>query len=122
MHRDLTDILSNNGQPVSDRQLMDYLNGKLTDAERHELEKLMAADGMNDDALEGLELIENKQQIAQHHAEINKALGDKLKQKKQTRQRRKLPQMQLSIIITAALLALALLVWFIVHQLHKGGL
>jgi anti-sigma factor RsiW len=118
MHRDLTDILSSNDQHVSEEQLMDYLNGKLTDAERHELEKMMAADAMQDDALEGLELVENKKQLARHHADINMGLHEKLKEKKQTRKRRNLPQQQLFIIITAAVIALALLVWFIVHFAH----
>ena len=121
MHSDLTDILSNNREPVSDRQLMDYLNGTLTDAERHELEKAMAAGTMEEDALEGLQMVGSQHKLAQYQAEINQSLHEKLRQKKQGRRHKQPPQLQWLLLVTVAVIAMAFLVWFIIRLMHREG-
>ncbi len=51
-------ILSIGGEgrsPLSEDKLMAYLEGKLSPAERHEVEQWLADEGMESDALEGLQ-------------------------------------------------------------------
>ena len=52
MNDDLLNILSNSNKDIDNQRLMDYLSGKLTEKERHEVEKMMAGDDFMNDAVE----------------------------------------------------------------------
>jgi hypothetical protein len=119
MRKNLTDILSNNGEPIDEGKLMDYLSGKLTDEERNALEKKMASSDIDDDALDGLLMIEDSRKVLQHQSDINKWLKEKLKQKKPVVKRKKLQTVNASIVITVVVLLAALFVWFLVHYLQN---
>ncbi len=41
MNQDLLNILANSNKDIDNQKLMDYLNGKLSDDEKHELEKVL---------------------------------------------------------------------------------
>lgn len=118
MHNDLLDILSRRELPITNEQLISYLTGKLSDAERHDIEKIIMDSGADKDAMEGLEMIGNKEKLHQYQLEINKALREKLQDKKTGRKKRKTPQINWLLIMTGALLAFILLVWLIFYLLH----
>ena len=42
MNKDLLNILSNSNKDIDNQQLMDYLSGKLSDEQMHEIERSMA--------------------------------------------------------------------------------
>ena len=120
MHPDLLDILQNQQLPITDEQLVDYLTGKLSDEECHNVEKKLAASGLDDEAFEGLMLVNDKTKIRQHALDINKSLLEKLKNQKQNkRQKAKILQINWLIILAVGLLCLIFLAWFVIHKM-KG--
>lgn len=60
MNHDLLNILSNSNKDIDNQKLMDYLAGKLSEAEKHEVERWMADNDFADEAMEGLEQFSNK--------------------------------------------------------------
>ena len=60
MDEDLLNILSNSNKDIDNQKLMDYLSGKLSEGEKHEIEKEMMDSEMMNDVLEGLEKFKNK--------------------------------------------------------------
>ena len=120
MHNDLLDILSRKVQPITNEQLVNYLTGNLTDTERHEMEATMLNSGVDAEALEGLEMVGNKEKIQQYELEIQKALRDKLKQKPNKRKRVKQLQFSQLLILTGALLAFIILIWIVIRFLQDS--
>ena len=59
MSDELKDILSNLNPGTEQDKLLQYINRKLTDEEKHALEKNMANDEFMNDAVEGLEQVNN---------------------------------------------------------------
>jgi len=118
---DLNDILSpgagsNKKQPLSEDKLMAYLEGKLPAQEQHEVEQWLADEGMESDAVEGLNTIapmETKTMVDK----LNHTLG---KATKKTKKRRKpLKTNELTIIAIAMILMLAVIA-FVILKMIKG--
>ena len=120
MHNDLLDILSRKVQPITNEQLVNYLTGKLTDAERHEIESTLLNSGIDAEALEGLQMVEGKDKILQYQLEIQKTLRDKLQQKSKKRKRIKQVQLSHGLILTGILLAFIILVWVLINLLQNS--
>ena len=57
MNKDLLNILANSNKDIDNQQLMDYLSGKLSGEDLHELERSMAGDEFLNDAVEGLQKV-----------------------------------------------------------------
>ncbi len=91
---------------LSDEQLMAYIEGRLPEAERHAIEARLADEGMESDALEGLQTLsaeEARMSKARLNAELQKALH------KKRRQRRGLARQQWNVIAVVVLLLLLLM-------------
>jgi anti-sigma factor RsiW len=113
MADDLLNILSNSNKDIDNQKLMDYLSGKLSQQERHELEKEMASSEMMNDAVEGLTSIASQQKIQGYVDQLNKDLHKQLQEKKAKRQRRKIkdePYIYLAIILILLLIIIAYMV------------
>ena len=81
---DLNDILSNGKGKLPEDKLMAYLEGKLSLEEQHEVEKWLAAEGMESDALEGLQALEpgeTKKAVGKINYELRKELGARNKRR-----------------------------------------
>jgi hypothetical protein len=118
MSNDLLNILSNSNKDIDNQKLMDYLSGKLSKQEQHELEKEMAGSEMMNDAVEGLKEIKDQQAIHSYVEQLNKGLQKQLQQKKARRQKRKLkdePYIYLAIVLVLALIVIA---YFVIHRLY----
>jgi anti-sigma factor RsiW len=116
MNKDLLNILSNSNKDINNQQLMDYLAGKLSAAEAHEVERMMEENDLVKDAVEGLEAMQNEKKITSYVYQINVDLKNKTVKKQTTRQKRKLqehPWIYLTLIIILVLLVLA---YYIVHM------
>jgi len=120
MHNDLLDILSNKALPITNEQLVNYLTGSLTEQERHEIEKTIMDSGVDNEALEGLQMVTDKAKILQYQLEISKNLREKLQQKKPKRKRGRHLQLSYILILTGALLAFIILVWLILHFIQSN--
>lgn len=84
MSPDLLKILSDSNKDIDNQKLMDYLAGQLSAKESHEVEKWMAESEFINDAVEGLQKVEDKTRIETLVSQLNNDLHKKLDQK-QTR-------------------------------------
>ncbi|GAA0546941.1 anti-sigma factor [Chitinophaga japonensis] len=113
MKADLNDIFVTTTQCPTQQELLDYVQGKLSPAAQHEIEKHVADCELCSDALEGLAAIAQKENIPVWVREMKWQLLHKLRRKN----RRKRPErsadyyMQLILIILAVLFLLAAGYW-----------
>ena len=82
MSKDLLNILANSNKDIDNQKLMDYLSGKLSQQEQHEIEKEMAGNELVNDAVEGLENAKDKMKRAIVRAVYKDIGGDEQKIKK----------------------------------------
>src|SRR5689334_3675927 len=120
MSDNLKDILSNLNPDINQEMLMRYLQGKLSATEQHEIEKQMADNDFDTDALEGLNDFKNKQQLDLLVKQLKKDLRKKTDREKAFRQKLT-PEIQPWLIVAIILiLLLAVIGYMIVHkQLHS---
>jgi hypothetical protein len=113
MKNDLKNILANSNKDIDNQQLMDYLGGnKLSDEKKHEIEMQMAEDAFVNDAIEGLQKINDEKKLAVIVEQLNKDLhkqitNSKIKKNKRLKDQ---PYMYLAIIIVLLLLILSFIV------------
>ncbi len=74
MSDELLNILFEGNKDINDQKMIDYLSGKLSDEEKHEVEKQMANSEFVNDAVEGLENVKNKKDIADLVKQLNALL------------------------------------------------
>jgi hypothetical protein len=113
----LFNILSNSNKDIDNQKLMDYLAGRLSAEEKHEIEKQMADSEFINDAVEGLEEVKDKKKLALFVEQMNSGLQKQLEKKKSRKQKRKLkdqPWLYLAIV----LLLLLIVICFIVIKKH----
>jgi len=99
-------------EKLSEDKLMAYLEGKLTTAEQHDVEQWLAEDGMESDAMEGLQALqpeETKQAVGKLKHGLRKTLVGK-KQK-----RRPLKTDYNTLIAIAVILFLAVIAWIVIR-------
>ena len=113
----LFNILSNSNKDIDNQKLMDYLSGKLSSEEKHEIEKQMADSDFVNDAVEGLGEVKNKKDLSLLVEQLNTKLHQQLEKKKKRKQKRALkdqPWLYLAIV----LLLLLIIICFIVIKKH----
>lgn len=117
MNERLLKILKEPGE-ISEQQLLDYLNGKLSAEERHAIEMLLNEDELLSDAEEGLAMVKNKEQLNSVTAELNSALTEQLK-KRRKRKRRELPNQGLLITTTFIILVLIVIAFIVIYKMRN---
>lgn len=113
MRENLKDILANLHTPINEATLMLYLQGKLDPAQRHEIEKQLLDSEFDEDALEGLQEMQDKEQIPYIVEKLNRDLRKKTGRRKQRRERMRIkdqPWLYISILILFLLIVLAFMV------------
>ena len=114
----LQDIWQNDDpHGLSQEKLMAYLEGKLSDEERHEVEAWLASEGMEADAVEGLmdlPIAETQQSVNR----LNFQLRQQLRQKRE-RHKRYIRETPWSWVAIAVILILAALAFWIIHMSLK---
>ena len=101
------------GKPIPEDKLMAYLEGRLSPAEQHEVELLLAEEGMESDALEGLKTIDTtdaRQSVIRLNHNLHKTLHNK------KRKRRPLPSNQLTWIAIVVILFLAIVAYLVIKR------
>lgn len=110
MKADLNDIFVTTKQCPEQQHLLDYVQGRLSDAEQHDVEKHVADCELCSDALEGLAAISRKDRIPFWVREMKWELLRKLRRK--TRRRRPSDYyIQLVLIVLAVLFLLLAGFW-----------
>ena len=108
MNSDLFNILSQSKE-IDQQKLLDYLQGKLSHEESHEIEKLLVDADFESDAAEGLAEVKDKQQLPVVMNELNKQLVKKLsKRRKKGGIKKPLPNILIPAVTTIIIL---LLIW-----------
>jgi anti-sigma factor RsiW len=115
-----TDILTQ-GSQLNPQKLMDYLEGKLSDAEKHEVEVQLADSDFMDDAMEGLGQMKDKQKIASILHELNAQLKKNAEKRNKMRLRNRLAFPGWLLFTTAMLILLIVLAYIIYKMYTTGG-
>lgn len=113
MPGNLKDILSHLSTDIDQETLLLYLQGKLPDDKKHELEKQLIDNEFAGDAVEGLQTIRDQQQISFMVDMLNRDLKKKTEKKKKRRDKLKLPDqtwLYVSVIIIILLIIISYLV------------
>ncbi|HTB99279.1 MAG TPA: hypothetical protein VK705_01210 [Ferruginibacter sp.] len=116
MSDDLKDILSNNNKDIDNRQLMDYLNDQLSEANKHAIEKNMANDDFTNDAIEGLQEFDSTKHIASFVAQLDKDLQKKITKSKNRRNKRKWKDQPYTYIAIAIILLLLIISYIVIKN------
>lgn len=95
------------------QKLMDYLEGKLSDKEKHEVESVLADSAFMDDAAEGLNEMKDKQKIASILFELNNQLHKKTQQRRKLQFSNRLPFPGWLIFTTVTIILLIVLAYII---------
>ena len=109
MADNLKDILSSLSPGVDAETLLLYLQGKLSEPQKHEVEKALQQDPFQEEALEGLQEFRDKEQLQYMVEKLNRDLRKKTEQKKKRRERMKIkdqPWLWISILILILLIAI----------------
>lgn len=112
---DWRDILSDEEEQLNHDELMNYLDGNLSEQEKHSFEKKAANSPFVNDAVEGLQEFKNKQQLEEHVKEINIKLKQQLKSRQHRKQRPEITDNTWLIISTLIILAICVICYFIIH-------
>lgn len=119
MSDDLLNILSNSNKDIDNQLLMDYLAGKLSGQQKHEVEKWMADSEFMNDAVEGLEAVENKKDLNLVVAQLNQDLHKKLSKKKDRKGRRRFKDTPWAYLAVLLIIVLAILSYIILQKLRS---
>ena len=107
------DILSNLSTEVDQETLMLYLQGKLSEEKKHEVEKILLQNEFEEEALEGLQEFKDKEQLQYMTEMLNRDLKKKTEKKKKRREKMQLkdqPWLYISILILLMLIVISYIV------------
>lgn len=100
-----------------EKELWDYVSGKMTPEEAYVSETEHAQDPFWQDAVEGLQAFEDKEKLPGISAGLKAQLLRETSRRK--RQRPKMGDQQMLIVVTVIILALAIISWLFFHYLDK---
>jgi anti-sigma factor RsiW len=120
MNKDLLNILANSNKDIDNQQLMDYLSGKLSGEELHELERSMAGDEFLNDAVEGLQQVKNPKNMQAYVDQLNATMHKSLEKKKMRRLRRRLKDQPWTTVAIILILVFCVLAYMVIRKaLHQ---
>ena len=111
---DVTNILHNNSE-LNNEQLLDYLQGNLSNEERNAIEQQMVEDEFTSDAADGLERVTNKTQLPNYVEQLNRQLQKNMAVKKQRKAKRKLKDNPWIVIAIGVILMICVLGYYVLH-------
>ena len=116
MPDNLKDILSHLSTDIDQETLLQYLQDKLSDEKKHEVEKKLLENEFANDAMEGLQEFKDKQQIAYMVDMLNRDLKKKTEKKKQRREKMKLPDQSWIYISVVILILLIIISYMVINK------
>jgi hypothetical protein len=118
MNNDLLNILSNSNKDIDNQKLMDYLSGKLSEQEKHEVEAWMVDNDFENEALEGLQQLAGKKNLEGYVDQLNKELHHYIQEKKDRRSKRAIGNPFWIYTAIALILLTIILVYMVIHKLR----
>jgi hypothetical protein len=113
MSENLKDILSHLSTSVDQETLLLYLQNKLSEEKKHEVEKKLLESNFEEDAMEGLQQIRDKEQIMYMVEALNRDLKKKLEKKKKFREKMRIkdqPWLYISLLILLLLIVMSYII------------
>ncbi|MBL7723803.1 MAG: hypothetical protein JNK27_06625 [Chitinophagaceae bacterium] len=120
MSENYKDILSNLSKDVDQETLLLYLQGKLSEDKKHEVEKQLLQSDFDDDAMQGLQEFKDKEQLQYMVEMLNRDLKKRTEKKKKQREKMKIPYQPWIYISILILLLLIVLSYVVVTRLLKN--
>jgi hypothetical protein len=120
MREGLKDILSNLSHDVDQETLLLYLQDMLSEEQKHEIEKKLADNEFEDEAMEGLREIKDKKQISYMVEMLNRDLKKKVEKKKQRRKKLELKDQSLLYLTIFILILLIVISYFVIHRMLQN--
>ncbi len=120
MPDDLLNILSDSNKDIDNQLLMDYLAGKLSAEQRHEVEKQIADNEFVSDAVDGLETVTGDKDLQKVVAQLNSSLHKKLRQKKTRKDKRKWKDQAWPYLAIILIILLAVMSFLIIYKLRNN--
>ena len=119
MQDDLLNILKNNNRNIDNQKLMDYVNGRLSPEEKHEVEKWMIDEPFFSEAAEGLQEVGSEKAVTKSVEQINSQLRLYLRERKNKKRIRKLlPITFWTYVAIVVILLIAVITWVIVNRIN----
>ena len=118
---DLKDILSGKDEDATEEELIKYLEGKLSEEEKHAFEKKTADSEFVNDAVEGLSKFKSKQQLEDYVEQLNKNLHKQLDQRKKRKDKRRLKDNPWIMVAVLLILALAIVAFVVVRMNNSSN-
>ena len=118
MQDNLKDILSHLSTDIDQDTLLLYLQDKLSQEKRHEIEKILADNEFASDALDGLQAFNDKRQVAHMVEMLNRDLKKKTERKRQRREKLKLPDQSWIYISVIIVIILAIIGYVVIHRMN----
>ena len=119
MSENYKDILSHLSTEIDQATLLLYLQGKLSEEKKHEVEKQLMQGEFETDAMEGLQEIKDKQQVQYMVEMLNRDLKKRTEKKKERREKMKIKD-QPWIYISILILLLLLVICYVVIRKMEG--
>ncbi len=116
MPENYKDILSHLSTEVDQETLLLYLQGKLSEKEKHDVEKQLLQNDFDNEAIEGLQEIKDKQQIQYMVEMLNRDLKKKTEKKKLRRDKMKIKDQPWLYISIAILLLLIIISYIVIRR------
>jgi hypothetical protein len=119
MSSDLLNILSNSNKDIDNQKLMDYISGKLSGKDKHEVEQWIVDNNFENEAIDGLQSVKDKKDLDAYVIQLNKELNQYLQQKKQRRDRKKIKEIPWSYLAIVIVLLLMIIAYFVIQKIPK---
>ena len=116
MSEDLKDILSNLNPDIDQETLLQYLQGKLSAQEQHDVERKIMDNDFAADALEGLLEFKNKKNISVLVDQLNADLKRRTEKKKRLKEKLRLNLDSNLVIAIVIILLLIILSYMVIHK------
>lgn len=121
MKENLRDILSGLSTDIDQETLLLYLQGKLSEEKKHEVEKKIMDNEFAEEAMEGLQQFKNKSDISVLVEQLNHDLRSKLTKKKKRREKLKLKEQPWVYLVILMIIILVIISYIIIHKFLQEG-
>ena len=121
MSGNLKDILSNLSTEVDQETLLKYLNGQLSEEQKHEVEKKMLASNFNEDAMEGLQQFKQTEKLTSMIEQLDRDLKKKLKGKRRGFRALNIQNQPWIFLTIAIVLILVVIAYLVIYKMLRDG-
>ena len=113
-------ILANSNKDIDNQLLMDYISGRLSNADQHAVEEWLEENQFAADAIEGLQQFGSQDQLQDYVVQLNRELKQYLQQKKQRRDTRYWKDKHWTYTAIIFILLIIIIAFVIIKMLSSG--